>query len=83
MDSNCGDNHLYETLRDMKADLHEDILDLKKSLKEHTEQDARYWRKIDVQEGQITLLKVLLGSGTFTGVLYGLWQWMQGKIGIH
>lgn len=83
MDSNCGDNHLYETLRDMKADLHEDILDLKKSLKEHIAHDERYWRKIDVQDGQITLLKVLLGGGTLTGFLYGLWQWMQDKVGLH
>ena len=77
------DEQLFEMLRDMKSELHEDIIDIKKSLKEHVDQDTRYWRKIDVQEGQITLIKVFFGSGTFMGLVYGLWQWINSKVGIH
>ena len=60
------DEQLFELInersdrQDRKLDRIEDLLS------SHIEKDERYWKKIDVTEGQVSLLKWLFGGSTAT-----------------
>lgn len=49
------------------------------TLEAHTDDDKKYWRKIDVAEGQIKLIKGVGASSIATAL--GAWLWH--KMGIH
>lgn len=49
------------------------------TLKEHLEKDEAYWRKIDIAEGQIKLIKGVGGSS----IVSALGAWLWAKFGIH
>ena len=77
------DNQLFEMLTKRFDSQDETLKEIKDSFKEHLEKDETYWRKIDVQDGQITLLKVLLGSSSLTALITGIWLWFSTKLGIR
>lgn len=73
------DDMLLKLLMD-RFDQQDKMLDeIRENFKEHHEKDEHYWRKLDVQEGQVNLLKVIVG-GVIT-VLVGSWSWIISKIG--
>jgi hypothetical protein len=56
-----------------RFDRQDEILaDIQKNLREHVEVDQEYWKKIDVTEGNVDLLKWLFGSTLTTLVGSGI-----------
>lgn len=66
------DDQLINMIRDQFKVMNDKVDGLHDAVKEHVEKDERYWSKIDQQDGQMTLLKFLLGPGIvgFFGWLY-------------
>lgn len=73
------DNQLFEMLKD-RFDRQDEILgNIERNLSEHTKKDEVYWKKIDVQEGQLSLLKWLFG-GTITTLAGSFAAWVIAHI---
>ncbi len=66
------DNQLFELLVDRFDRQDKVLMEIKDTIKEHVEKDEKYWKKIDVQEGQIKLLK---GMGTGFIAVLGYLEW--------
>lgn len=59
-----------------RSDRQDESLDrIEHILVQHIDKDERYWKKIDVQEGQVDLLKWLFG-GTITTLLGSAVAWI-------
>ena len=71
------DDQLVAMIRDRfnKVDADNEILI--HDLKEHTDKDAVYWRKIDEQHAQIGLMKWLIGTSAGSAAL----AWLYSKLG--
>lgn len=50
-----------------------------RKLEEHIGKDEDYWKRIDQQEGQLSLIKWLCGSISVSGLL----AWLFGSFGKH
>lgn len=79
---------LQEELRFIKDQLRINQDKTEKHLKEieakfetHQTKDLDYWRKIDVQEGQVSLLTFMLGGGFITAIASWVWYWIKTKVG--
>lgn len=66
---------LVDMIRDRFTYQDEMLKDLVTSLKEHIKTDQEYWKKIDVQQGQINLLKAIGGSSVLTA--FGAYIWSK------
>lgn len=51
------DEQVIDLLRDQHKQLSDNLDDLKGIIREHVDEDKRYWQKIDKQEAQIGLVK--------------------------
>lgn len=60
---------------EIRADLHE----INTNLKSHVEKDEFYWKKLDTQETQITMLKKLIvGASMIVGGIWTMiWSWLS------
>lgn len=68
--------HLVEQRADRQDASLEEIKSL---IREHISKDEVYWRRIDIQDAQLTMLRrIILGVGAFFATLFSaLWSWMQ------
>lgn len=67
-------DQLVEMIRDRFDSQDRKLEEIKCSLSNHVEKDEEYWRQIDVQAGQIQLLKAIGGSSIFAGAMAWLWN---------
>jgi ABC-type transport system involved in cytochrome bd biosynthesis fused ATPase/permease subunit len=73
------DSQLFQ-LVNQRSDRQDDTLDeIKKLLTEHIQKDEIYWRKIDIQEAQLSMLrKTILGMiATMTTIISAFWAWVE------
>lgn len=64
---------LVEMIRD-RFDAQDRVLeDIQSSIATHVTKDEAYWKRLDVQEGQMTLLKAIGGSSALAAI--GAWLW--------
>lgn len=73
------DDQLIEMIRDRFDDMGAKLDDAARHLKEHVDTDARYWRLIDEQQAQISLLRWMTGGGATTALA----TWLYSKFGGH
>lgn len=76
------DPQLFELLRDRFDKQDQMLEEIRDTLKDHAKKDETYWRKLDIQEGQIALLKLIIGVIGTVGGAIGLWSWVGSKAGI-
>ena len=73
------DPQIFELINE-RSDHQDASLDrIEAILVKHIEKDEIYWRKIDVHEGQLNLLKWLFG-GTITTILGSFFAWVMTHI---
>jgi hypothetical protein len=65
------DEHVVNMIRDSLNEVKETCQGIREDLKEHTTKDEKYWAKIDLAEGQISLIKWIGGSLSISGL--GAW----------
>lgn len=70
---------VLELIRDQFVHLNTKLDLINTTIEKHIDKDEEYWRKIDQVEGQISLLKWLGGSISFSGLL----AWLFGHFGKH
>jgi len=73
------DANLMELLRDRFDKLDAELSRMNDALQSHTAMDALYWKKIDANEAQLSLVK-WLGSGLSGSALLA---WLYNKFGGH
>lgn len=73
------DEQLLELMRDRFDRLDTELSSLNVALRDHTKMDEQYWKKIDANEAQISLLK-WIGGGVSGSALMG---WLLQKFGTH
>jgi hypothetical protein len=56
------DEQIVDLMRDQFKALSEKIDGVHDAMREHVEEDKRYWNKIEQQEGQVGLLKFVLSA---------------------
>ncbi len=66
------DEQVVNMIRDQFKVMNDKVDNLHEVVQAHVEKDERYWARIDQQEGQMTLLKFMIGPGLagFFGWLY-------------
>ena len=74
------DDQLFKMLQERFDRQDRMLTNIETNLKEHTQIDEKYWRKLDIQEGQVSLLKWLFG-GTVTTVIGSGVAWIITNIG--
>lgn len=62
------DPQLFELLRDRFDKQDQMLEEIRDTLKDHAKKDESYWKRIDIAEGQIGLLKWMFG-GTITTLI--------------
>lgn len=72
-------DQLFEMLRDRLDSIDNRLGDIRETLNDHIAKDETYWQKIDVQEGQIDLLKWMFG-GTITTTIGAFFAWIVSGI---
>lgn len=73
------DNQIFE-LVNRRSDHQDKTLDeIKTLLHDHIKNDETYWRKIDIQDAQLSILrKILIGMGAImTTILSAFWSWIH------
>ena len=73
------DEHIIELLRDRFDRIDQELSVLNSTFVAHTELDAKYWKKIDENEAQFSLIKWLLGSMSGSALL----AWMYSLFSKH
>lgn len=73
------DEQIFEMLRDRLESIDNRLGDIRDTLSDHIEKDEGYWKKIDVQEGQIDLLKWMFG-GTITTTVGAFVAWIISSV---
>ena len=63
------DEHIIELLRDRFDRLDGELSVISTTLKEHCENDATYWKKIDANEAQLRVIKWLSSSAAGSALL--------------
>ena len=76
------EKEVFELLRDKLDSIDASLHDLSVDLKSHVSQDQNYWREIDRQNAQISLLKWLFG-GSIAATIAAVFSWMAAKLGIR
>lgn len=71
-------SQIIDFIRDQFADIKSDISSLHDAMQVHVTKDETYWKKIDKQEGQLSVIKYLGGSAGASGVLAWLWSILGG-----
>ena len=71
------DAYIFKMLTDRLESIDQNVRELVVALKEHSENDAKYWKKIDEQNAQISLLRWLRGGGGFLLFM----SWLKTKLG--
>lgn len=72
------DEQIVDLLRDQFATMNHKIDSLHADVRDHVEKDERYWKKIDTQDGQISMLKWIFGgSGIFAAISAWFWNRVQ------
>lgn len=56
------DEQIVDLMRDQFKSLSEKIDTVHDAMQAHVDEDKRYWAKLDQQEGQVGLLKFILGA---------------------
>lgn len=56
------DEQIVDLMRDQFRALSEKIDTVHDAMQAHVDEDKKYWAKIDQQEGQVGLLKFILGA---------------------
>jgi len=59
--------------------LHETCQGIRDDMQAHAEKDSTYWQKIDQQEGQISLIKLMAGGLSASGLV----AWLYSNFGKH
>lgn len=74
------DHQLFELIAEMRKEIREDFQEINKTLKAHVEKDELYWKKIDIQEGQVGMLKkMIIGASMIVGGIWtAIWSWVKG-----
>lgn len=76
------DNQLFELIN-QRSDQQDRVLDeIKGLIRDHTKEDEKYWKKIDIQEGQLSVLKWLFG-GTITTAIGSVFAWFVSTMKGH
>lgn len=72
------DSQLFQLINERSDRQDRSLDEIKELIKEHTKTDESYWRKIDKQDIQLSLLrKIILGMiATFVTVVSAIWSWM-------
>lgn len=72
------DSQLFQLINERSDRQDRSLDEIKELIKEHTKTDESYWRKIDKQDTQLSLLrKIILGMiATFVTVVSAVWSWM-------
>lgn len=68
-------------IRDKLVSIDRHLERLTEVIEKHEERDARYWQKIDAQDGQISLLKWMF-SGAIAAGIAGVGSWLMTKLGL-
>lgn len=72
------DKQIFQLINDRSDRQDRSLDEIKDLIKEHTKTDESYWRKIDKQDTQLSLLrKIILGMITTTvTVVSAIWAWV-------
>lgn len=72
------DSQLFQLINERSDRQDRSLDEIKELIKEHTKTDESYWRKIDKQDTQLSLLrKIILGMiATLVTVVSAVWSWM-------
>jgi len=76
------DNQLFELINHRSDQQDRVLAEIKGMIREHTKEDERYWKKIDIQEGQLGVLKWLFG-GTITTIIGSAFAWFMAMLKGH
>lgn len=71
------DEQIIELMRDRFDKLNAELEMLHKTLRDHIEMDALYWKKIDTTEAQLTFVKWLVSGVSGSALL----AWLTTKFG--
>lgn len=63
------DEHIVDLMRDQFKALSDKVDGVHDIVKEHVNEDKRYWQKIDQQQGQMSLIKALLGASGLSALI--------------
>ena len=69
------DEHVVGMIRDSLERIETRCSGMDEKLDEHIRTDASYWRKIDRQDGALSVWKWIAGLGGGSGMLAFLQQW--------
>ena len=73
------DEQIIELMRDRFDKLDAELHGIHLTIKEHTEMDALYWKKIDAHEAQISMIQWLSSALSGSALL----AWLYTKFGGH
>ena len=68
------DEQIVELLRDRFDNLDRELKTINETIKDHVDTDTRYWKKIDQQEAQLSVVKWLTSGAAGTGLLAWLYN---------
>lgn len=63
------DEQIVDLMRDQFKALSDKVDGVHDIVKEHVNEDKRYWQKIDQQQGQMSLIKALLGASGLSALI--------------
>ncbi len=69
------DEQVVGMIRDSLERLEQTCQGIREDFKDHVEADQVYWRKIDQQDGAVSVWKWVAGLGGGSGALAALSQW--------
>lgn len=62
------DEQIVDLMRDQFKALSEKVDSVHDFVRDHVNEDKRYWAKIDEQQGQIGLIKAIFGASGFSAL---------------
>lgn len=68
---------IVDLMRDQFKALSDKVDGVHDIVKEHVNEDKRYWQKIDQQQGRMSLLQTLVGASGVSGLIawaYSIWK---------
>lgn len=69
------DEQSVNLIRDSLTRLEQTCQGIREDFKEHVKVDQEYWRRIDQQDGAVTVWKWIAGLGGGSGMAAALSQW--------
>jgi ABC-type transport system involved in cytochrome bd biosynthesis fused ATPase/permease subunit len=72
------DDQVFHLLNSKFDEIRGDLHGINESIKAHVEKDEIYWRKMDVQEAQLSMLRrTILGVvAAITTLISAVWAWL-------